>query len=114
MLCASPQPGKYKTIYKYGEHSEVDIPNEAITEYAGEEKIDFLCISKLIKIVPKEENQSWLEIEETHYRNGKIIFQSLVKRDTRSGDIFDENVTKGRRTVVYQTWSLNRWPCGTW
>lgn len=112
MLCASPKAGNYKTVYKYGEHAQIDIPDEAITEYAGEEKVDFICISKLIKVVPKEENQSWLEIEETHYRNGKIIFQSLVKRDMRSGDIFDENIIKGRRTVVYQTWSLNRWPCG--
>ncbi len=46
--------------------------------------------------------------------DGKIIFQSLVKRDMRSGDIFDENIIKGRRTVVYQTWSLDRWPCETW
>jgi len=107
-----PEDGKYKTTYKYGEY--VIVPDKAVTNYIDSGKTEFSCVSELIRIVPKENNQGWLEIKETHYKNGKISFQAIVKRDIILGSIFDEDIIRGKREVNYQTWFLNKWPCGTW
>lgn len=105
-----PEPGEYETVYNYEDTLPPFLPGSAITKKVSSGEI--VGKSRLVNIVPKEENQGWLEIEETHYTKGKIVFRSLVRRGVVMGMIIDEKPAVGQRLTDYNAWwPTDRWPC---
>lgn len=106
-----PVPGVYVTSYDYENSKAPYLPSSSITR--NDSTGEIVSKSRVVKIVPEEDNQSWLEIEETHFDGEKVVFRSLVKRGVSLGQIISEKPTVGKRLTDYTAWwPTSEWPCG--
>jgi hypothetical protein len=106
-----PVSAEYETVYEYSD-TLPDFPSSAKTTRIATGEV--AASARVISIIPKPNNQTEIELEETHFTASKIVFRARTVRAFVTGELLSERAVLGKRLVDYYVWwpSNQYWPCG--